>query len=478
MEIPISETEARICKEIAETAQKLNIEAYLVGGFVRDKLINRICKDIDVVSIGQDSGIKLAEALAKANNTNASVFKNFGTAMIQIHGFELEFVGARKESYQRDSRKPIVEEGTIEDDQNRRDFTINALAVSLNSEDYGTLIDPFGGIEHLENHVIKTPLEPEITFSDDPLRIMRAIRFASQLQFKIQPQTWRAIKSVAHRIEIISKERIADELNKIILSPKPSIGLNLLFEAGLLEYIFPELLALHGVEYKNGRGHKDNFYHTLQVVDNLAQNTNDLWLRWSAVLHDIAKPPTKRFHEKAGWTFHGHEALGAKMVPKIFKKMKLPLNEKMRYVQKLVELHLRPIALSKKDVTDSAVRRLIMEAGEYVDDLMLLCEADITTKNKEKFKRYLENFKIVRDKVKEVDQKDALRTWKPPIDGDIIMQTFGIKPSRPVGELKNTLKQLILEGKVENDFNAAFQKMLELAKERYDLIPISEQTKP
>jgi poly(A) polymerase len=457
--------ERKIFKIICETAEALDYPAYVVGGYVRDRLLARPSKDMDIVCIG--SGIKLAQGVAARLRPipRVTVYKRFGTAMLKHHDLEIEFVGARKESYRPDSRKPSVEEGSLEDDQNRRDFTINALAVSLNERDYGSILDPFNGLEHLEKKIIKTPLEPGKTFSDDPLRMMRAIRFSSQLHFTIEPDTLAAISEFRRRINIVSKERITIELNKIILSDKPSVGFKLLFDSGLLHLIFPEMAKLHGVEVRNGKGHKDNFYHTLEVLDNLSENTNNLWLRWSAILHDIAKPPTKRFHPKHGWTFHGHEALGAAMVPRIFKHLKLPLDGKMKYVQKLVRLHLRPISLTKENITDSAIRRLLFEAGDDIDDLMMLCEADITSKNPKKVKRYLENYELVRERLQAVEEKDHLRNWQPPISGEMIMQTFNIPPSRPVGTIKTAIREAILEGEIPNQFEAAYEFMMQKGKE-------------
>ncbi|MCS6822135.1 MAG: CCA tRNA nucleotidyltransferase [Microscillaceae bacterium] len=457
-----------ILQLIASTAQDAQIEAYLIGGFVRDLLLNRPCKDIDIVCLGEGKGIELAQRIAQIayeHNPYITIFKNFGTAMLKIQDFKLEFVGARKESYRRESRKPIVENGTLQDDQNRRDFTINALAISLQKETLGNLLDPFNGLQDLQKKIIRTPLEPNITFSDDPLRMMRAIRFASQLNFDIDADTFEAIKQNRYRIEIVSQERITEELNKIILSPVPSYGFKLLFFSELLHIIFPEMAALHGVEMQEGKGHKDNFFHTLQVLDKLAKMTDDLWLRWAAILHDIAKPLTKRFDKKIGWTFHGHEDKGAKMVPHIFRKLKLPLNEKMRFVQKLVRLHLRPIALVKDDVTDSALRRLLFEAGNDLEALMMLCRADITSKNHDKVQKHIQNFDKVEKKLREIEEKDRLRNFQPVITGEIIMQTFNLKPCREVGVLKNHIREAILEGEIRNEYNEAYNYMLKKAKE-------------
>lgn len=455
-----------IFKVIAEAAGELGVDAYVIGGFVRDLVLKRPSKDIDVVCVGD--GIVLATQVAQKlpHKPKVSIFKNFGTAMLRDGDWEVEFVGARKESYREHSRKPEVEQGTLDDDLKRRDFTINALGISLNKDSYGELIDEFEGLKDMRRQIIRTPLEPGITFSDDPLRMMRAIRFASQLGFDIDPDTFDAITDNKDRIKIVSQERITDELNKIILSPVPSYGFKLLFASGLLHLIFPKMVELHGVETINGNSHKDNFYHTLQVLDNVAQVSDDLWLRWSAILHDIAKPDTKRYHPKAGWTFHGHEDRGARMVPRLFRDLKLPLNEHMKYVQKLVRLHLRPIALVKETVTDSAIRRLLFEAGDDIDGLMKLCRADITSKNDTKVKRYLQNFDKVERRLVEVEESDKLRNFQPVITGEIIMETFGLKPSKAVGELKEALTEAILEGKVKNEYAEAYAFMVALGEQK------------
>jgi len=453
-----------VFKVVSEIVTEENLEAYVIGGFVRDLILGRPSKDIDIVVIG--NGLDLAEKAGKKLRVKkVSYFKNFGTAQFLYKDLDVEFVGARKESYRRDSRKPIVEDGTLQDDQNRRDFTINALALSLHADNFGELIDPFGGLKDLEEGIIRTPLEPSKTYSDDPLRIMRAVRFAAQLDFKIERESLEAISKNADRLEIISRERIMDELNKIILCDKPSRGFKLLFATKLLHQFFPEMVKLHGIETIDGKSHKDNFYHTLEVLDNICETTDDLWLRWAAILHDIAKPPTKRFDPKVGWTFHSHEDVGARMIPKIFKRLKLPLDAKMKYVQKMVRLHLRPIALVKGHVTDSAIRRLLYEAGDDIDDLMKLCNADITSKNEHKVRRYKNNFKIVKEKLIAVEEKDKVRNFQPPVDGEMIMETFGLKPCHEIGIIKNRIKEAILEGEINNDYHQAVAFMLELGKE-------------
>ena len=497
MDIKCTDKELFILKKIAHAAQELGVETYLIGGFVRDKIIARDTKDADIVCVGD--GIELAKAVSKRFKPEPkfSYFKNFGTAHLRIEfskhkhaskapspegegvggeAFDLEFVGARKESYRYHSRKPEVISGTLKDDQDRRDFTINALAISLNEKDYGTLIDPFNGVTDIKKKIIRTPLDPLQTFSDDPLRMMRAIRFASQLGFTIEERTFQAIKDDADRITIVSQERITDELIKIIDSAKPSVGFDLLYQSGLLHIIFPQMVDLAGAEYKDGIGHKDNFYHTLKVLDNLAEKTGDTWMRWAAVLHDIAKPATKKFEEGHGWTFHGHEVVGGRMVPKIFTKLKLPLNEKMKFVRKLVELHLRPISLTKENITDSAIRRLLYDAGEDFDALMMLCEADITSKNKWKVKKYMENFRLVRDRCQEVEEKDRIRSWQPPINGEMIMEIFGLNPSKPVGIIKDAIKDAILDGVIPNNYDDAYTFMLAKAAE-LNLKPVKTGTR-
>lgn len=483
MEIKCTNEELFIFKKISDAAEELAMPAYVIGGFVRDKIMNRPTKDADIVCVGD--GIQLAKNSAQKFDPKpqVNIFKTFGTAQIKLcpekhqpnlspeerdteyYPFEIEFVGARTESYNHNSRKPEVQAGTLDEDRLRRDFTINTVAISLNKNDFGKILDPLGGIADIGKQILKTPLPPDATFSDDPLRMMRAIRFAAQLKFSIYPETFEAIKRNAQRIKIVSAERITDELDKIILTEKPSIGFDLLYKSGLLEIIFPQMVALAGAEYIDGKGHKDNFYHTLQVLDNISPNTDDLWLRWAAILHDIAKPATKRFEAGHGWTFHGHEVVGGRMVPKIFAQMKLPLNEKMKYVRKIVELHLRPISLTKENITDSAIRRLLFDAGDDIDDLMTLCKADITSKNKQKVQRFLSNFDLVSRRLKEVEETDRIRNWQPPITGEIIMKEFNLPPSKIVGDVKNAVREAILDGIIPNDYHAAFSFMLEKANE-------------
>ena len=463
-----------IFKKLSQLADETHTEIYVIGGFVRDIFLKRNSKDIDILVIG--NGIDFAEAAGYLLKSKVSVFKNFGTAMLRYSDLEIEFVGARKESYRSDSRKPVVENGTLEDDQKRRDFTINAMAIGLNGHNYGILLDPFNGRVDLEGKLIRTPLNAEETFSDDPLRMLRAIRFATQLNFDIDLQAIAAIKLNNYRIKIVSAERITDELNKIILSDVPSIGFNYLFDTGLLKHIFPLMVELAGVEVFEGKGHKDNFYHTLQVLDNISKKTNDLWLRWAAILHDIAKPATKHFEKGHGWTFHGHEEKGARMVPKIFASLKLPLNDKMKTVQKLVQLHLRPIVLAQEIVTDSAVRRLLFEAGDDIDSLMMLCHADVTTKNEYKVKKYRKNFDLVQQKLKDVEERDQLRNWQPPVSGSDIMETFGLKESKQVGQIKNQIREAILEGDIKNSREEAIRFMIEKGTE-LGLLPVKSINK-
>lgn len=453
-----------VFQRVSDCAEALGLETYVVGGYVRDLILKRPCKDIDFVCLG--SGIDLANRVAQSygDHIPVSVFKNFGTAMIKLDGWEVEFVGARKESYRQDSRKPVVEAGTLQEDQERRDLTINALAIGINRSNFGELIDPFDGLKDMKRKLIRTPTDPSITFSDDPLRMMRAIRFAAQLSYDIEPDTFDGIMGNAHRLAIVSGERVIDELNKIIMTAKPSYGFKLLFVSGLLKEFFPEMVELQGVDSVGDKSHKDNFYHTLQVLDNVASVSDNLWLRWAAIMHDIAKPATKRFNKKVGWTFHGHEDKGAKMTPSIFRRLKLPMDERMKYVQKLVRLHLRPIALVKDEVTDSALRRMLFDAGEDIDDLMKLCRADITSKNDVKVKRFLANFDKVEAKLLEVEEKDQLRSFQPPISGDEIMAIFGLRPSKVVGELKEEIKEAILDGKIQNNRTEALELMYRLAQ--------------
>jgi poly(A) polymerase len=457
--------ERQIFQTISETAKELGCPTYVVGGYVRDRLLSRPSKDMDIVCLG--SGIQLAEAVAAKMRPTPKVvvYARFGTAMFRCKDYEIEFVGARRESYRQDSRKPTVEEGSLEDDQNRRDFTINALAVSLNEDNFGEILDPFGGIRHLEQKILQTPLEAGKTFSDDPLRMLRAVRFATQLGFTIEKQTLDALSEYKNRIKIISKERIITELEKILASPTPSVGFKILFNSGLLHILFPEMTALQGAENREGVGHKDNFYHTLQVIDNISRNTQNIWLRWAALMHDIGKPATKRWDkDEGGWTFHGHQEIGASMVPRLFRNLSLPVDDRMKYVQKLVKMHHRPIGLQKEEITDSAIRRLLYDAGEDLEDLFTLCEADITSKQAERVKRYLANYQLVKQRCAEVEEKDQIRNWQPPISGELIMETFNIAPSREVGTIKTAIREAILDGVIGNDYEAAFQMMLEEGK--------------
>ena len=466
-----------VFQHLRELTASTGIRAYVIGGFVRDHLLNRPCKDVDIVVEGR--GIELAKAFAEKVGANDIVtYERFGTAMVHFQDYIVEFVGARKESYNHDSRNPIVEEGSLHDDQLRRDFTINAMSISLNEVDFGLLVDPFDGVGDLQRGWIQTPLDPDVTFSDDPLRMMRAVRFATQLNFHIQTKTYEAIARNKDRIKIISQERITDEMNKIILAPKPSKGFKMLFSTGVLHHIFPEMVDLYGVDIIDGRGHKDNFFHTLKVLDNLCQMSDDLWLRWSAILHDIAKPATKRYDKRVGWTFHGHEDRGARMVPRIFKKLRLPLDHKMKFVQKMVRLHLRPIALVDDIVTDSALRRLIVDAGEDLYQLLLLCRADITTRDERKMHRYLDNFDKVEEKIEEVMERDELRNWQPPVDGEMIMKEFDLRPCRMVGDIKSAVREAILEGEIPNDKAKAFDYMKKIGLELIQKSKDSHDVKP
>jgi len=466
MQIPCTKQELLLLEKIAFAARKKQVPCYVIGGFVRDKIIDRKTKDIDIVCVGD--GIELAEQVASLFRSKppVSVFKNFGTAQIKLDDIDIEFVGARKESYRSESRNPLVENGTLEDDQLRRDLTINALAVSLNKEDYGCLVDPFNGLADIEKKILRTPLSPAQTFIDDPLRMLRTIRFATQLRYHIEEKTFEAIKEHAARIEIISKERIADELNKIMMCNKPSVGFDLLFKTKLLHLIFPHLTDLAGAQYIDGKGHKDNFYHTLQVLDNICPHTKNLWLRWAALLHDIGKPATKLFEKGHGWTFHNHEWIGAQMIPGIFKYLKLPQNESMKYVQKIVQLHHRPVSLTKENIRDSAIRRLLFDAGNDLEDLLTLCNADITSKNQEKVIKYKENYELVKERLKAVEENDKIRNWQPPISGELIMQTFGLTPSKEVGEIKDAVREAILDGLIKNNYEEAFSFMLQYANEQ------------
>jgi len=463
MDIRCSQEELILIDHLAQAARETGMEAYLVGGFVRDRLLGRSCVDMDVVCLGD--GIRLAEKVADRFKPRpaVSVFKTFGTAHIRVNDYDIEFVGARRESYRHDSRNPDVEPGTLQEDMERRDFSINALAVSLNRDDFGSLRDPFDGVADLRSGIIRTPLSADKAFTDDPLRMLRAVRFSSQLGFEIESQTWEGIRNNRERIRIVSQERITEELNKMLMSPRPSVGFDLMYRSGLLQLVFPQMVDLAGAEYRDGLGHKDNLYHTLQVLDNIAPNTDDLWLRWAALLHDIGKPATKRFEPGTGWTFHGHEVVGGRMVPRIFTQLKLPQNEKLRFVRKIVELHLRPISLTKENITDSAIRRLLFDAGEDLEALMTLCEADITSKNRQKVRRFMSNFEMVRQRLREVEEKDNLRNWQPPVTGETIMETFGLPPSREVGEIKTAIREAILDGAIPNTHEAAHAFMMEKA---------------